>query len=60
MARWTVGPRTGLDSEVLAVHVCNSFLGMVMIWIRRAIRRSEGLFGAGLGGRNKEWCCCFS
>ena len=35
-----------LDSEVLAVHTCYSFLDMVIVWIESALRRSEGLFGA--------------
>ena len=49
-----------LDSEVLAVHVCYSFLGMVMVWIGSALRRSEGERDGVLDGRNKECCSCFS
>ena len=44
----------GLESEVLAVHVCYSILEAVMFWMRRALRRSGGCFGAGLDARDKE------
>ena len=36
--------REGLDSEVLGMHVCYSFLGMVVVWMRHALRRSGVLF----------------
>ena len=32
----------GLDSEVLAVHMCYLFLEMVLVWMEDALRRSEG------------------
>ena len=36
----------GLDSEVLDVHTCYLFLEVVLVWMKNALRRSEGLFGA--------------
>ena len=52
--------KSRLDSEVLDVHMCNSFLVMVMVWMRAALRRSEGERDGGLEARNKECRCCFS
>ena len=37
---------SGLDSSYLGMHVCNSFLEMVVVWMRRALRRSGVCFGA--------------
>ena len=51
---------SGLESEVLDVHVCNSILGMVLVWIRNALRRSGGGRDGVLHGRNKECCSWFS
>ena len=45
----------GLESEVLAVHVCNLYLEMVLVWMRSTLRRSGGCFGDVLDGRDKEW-----
>ena len=50
---------SGLESEVLAVHVCYSFLEVVMVWMRDALRRSEGGRDAILEARNKECRSCF-
>ena len=48
-----------LDSEVLAVHVCNSILEDGAVSDERALRRSEGYFSCCLQGRNMECCSCF-
>ena len=48
-----------LDSEVLDVHTCYSFLGNGDGLDRNALRRSEGLFWCSLEARNMECCCCF-
>ena len=45
----------GLDSEVLAVHVCYSFLEDGAVSMEDALRRSGVCFGADLDGRNMEW-----
>ena len=42
------------------MHMCNLILEMVLVWIRRALRRSGVSFGAHLHGRNRECCSCFS
>ena len=49
----------GLDSEVLGVHVCYSFLEDGGGLDERALRRSGVTFGAHLEARNMECCCCF-
>ena len=41
------------------MHVCNLILGMVVVWMRRALRRSEGGRDAILEARNKECRSCF-
>ena len=51
--------REGLDSEVLGMHVCYLFLGMVMVSMRSALRRSEGYFWGVLQARNRECRSCF-
>ena len=50
----------GLESLVLAVHVCYSFLVMEMLWIGSALRRSRGGIDGVLEARNRECCSCFS
>ena len=42
------------------MHMCNLILEMVLVWIRRALRRSGVSFGAGLDARDKACRCCFS
>ena len=51
---------SGLESEVLGMHVCNSSLVMVVVWMRSALRRSEGERDGVLQGRNMECRGCFS
>ena len=42
------------------MHMCCLILGMVDVWMRRALRRSGVCFGDVLDGRDKECRCCFS
>ena len=41
------------------MHMCYLFLGMVMVSMRSALRRSEGYFWGVLEARNRECRSCF-